>query len=84
VEQPGFDGRHRNQDGKIRRKNSNTKVGTLRAEYGYDFAKGSRSNMHLGTLLKKEVRVSQQITKGETVVGGFLACPFRRLFRRRS
>ncbi|MCW2282601.1 hypothetical protein M2323_000362 [Rhodoblastus acidophilus] len=54
MKQPGLDGRHRNLDGEIRRKNSNTKVGTLREEYGEDFAKGRRSDMHLGTLLEQE------------------------------
>jgi hypothetical protein len=54
MKQPGLDGRHRDQDGGIRRKNSNTLVGTLRKEYGEDFAKGYRSDAQLGTVLTKE------------------------------
>jgi len=54
MKQPGLDGRHRDRDGEIRRKNSNTLVGTLREEFGSGFAKGYRSDMKLGTLLKRE------------------------------
>jgi hypothetical protein len=50
----GLDGRQRDQDGQIRRKRSDTKVGTLRAEYGEGFAPGYRSDTKLGTVLKKE------------------------------
>lgn len=51
--QPGLDGRHRDSDGEIRRKNDNTLIRTLRREYGPDFAPGYRSDMQLGTLLRK-------------------------------
>ena len=54
MKQPGLDGRHRDKDGHIRRKNSNTLVGTLRKEFGDGFAKGYRSDATLGTVLKKE------------------------------
>jgi hypothetical protein len=54
MKQPGLDGRHRDTDGEIHRKRSDTLVGTLRKEYGDDFAKGRRSDMKLGTLLEKE------------------------------
>ena len=54
MKQPGLDKRHRDKDGEIRRKNSNTLVGTLRKEYGEDFLKGYRSDAKLGTVLKKE------------------------------
>jgi hypothetical protein len=50
----GLDGRMRDQDGEIRKKRSDTKVETLRQTYGDDFAKGYRSDAHLGTVLKKE------------------------------
>jgi hypothetical protein len=50
----GLDGRQRDQDGQIRKKRSDTKVGTLRAEYGEKFASGYRSDTKLGTVLKKE------------------------------
>lgn len=51
--QPGLDRRPRDGDGEIRRKNGNTLIRTLRREYGPDFAPGYRSDMQLGTLLKK-------------------------------
>ncbi|AHB77229.2 hypothetical protein [Pandoraea pnomenusa] len=50
----GLDGRMRDQNGEIRQKRSDTKVGTLRQTYGDDFAKGYRSDAHLGTVLKRE------------------------------
>lgn len=50
----GLDGRQRDQDGEIRRKRSDTKVETLRKEYGDGFAKGYRSDAKLGTVLKGE------------------------------
>jgi hypothetical protein len=46
----GLDGRQRDQDGQIHQKRSDTKVETLRKEYGSDFAKGFRSDAHLGTV----------------------------------
>jgi hypothetical protein len=58
MKQPGLDGRHRDKDGQIRRKNSNTLVGTLRKEFGDGFAKGYRSDATLGTVLKKEGKES--------------------------
>jgi hypothetical protein len=54
MKQPGLDRRHRDKDGEIRKKNSNTLVRTLRKEYGDDFAKGYRADTTLGTVLKKE------------------------------
>lgn len=50
----GLDGRMRDHDGEIRKKRSDTKIETLRQIYGDDFAKGYRSDAHLGTVLKKE------------------------------
>jgi hypothetical protein len=47
----GLDNRCRDEDGSIRRKRGDTLVGTLRREYGDDFAPGVRSDMHLDTLL---------------------------------
>lgn len=49
----GLDDRMRDQDGEIRKKRSDTLVGTLRKEYGDDFAAGYRSDAKLGTVLKK-------------------------------
>lgn len=49
----GLDQRCRDEDGRIRRKRSDTHVGSLRREYGEDFAAGIRSDAMLGTVLKK-------------------------------
>ena len=51
---PGLEGRSRNEDGEIRKKRYGTLVGTLRKEYGKDFAKGYRSDATLRTVLKRE------------------------------
>jgi hypothetical protein len=58
MKQPGLDNRHRDHDGEIRRKNSNTLVRTLRKEFGDGFAKGYRADTELGTILKKEGKES--------------------------
>jgi hypothetical protein len=50
----GLDGRQRDSDGQIRKKRSDTKVATLRKEYGDNFAKGYRGDATLGTVLKRE------------------------------
>jgi hypothetical protein len=50
---PGLDGRARDRDGEIRRKNGNTRVDTLRDTYGDGFASGARGDMHLDTLLNR-------------------------------
>ncbi len=47
--QPGLDGRHRDLNGEIHRKRGDTLIGTLRKEYGPDFAPGVRSDMRLDT-----------------------------------
>ncbi|QMV19996.1 hypothetical protein GOB94_15895 [Granulicella sp. 5B5] len=49
----GLDDRCRDADGEIRRKRGDTLVGTLRDEYGPNFAPGVRSDMHLDTLLDR-------------------------------
>jgi hypothetical protein len=51
--EPGLDGRCRDEDGSIRRKRGDTLVGTLRQEYGPEFAEGVRSDMRLDTLLEQ-------------------------------
>lgn len=49
----GLDDRCRDADGEIRRKRSDTLVGTLRKEYGDDFAEDFRSDAKLGTVLRE-------------------------------
>jgi hypothetical protein len=46
----GLDGRERDRDGQIREKRGDTHVGTLRKEYGDNFAKGYRSDTKLETV----------------------------------
>jgi hypothetical protein len=50
----GLDNRMRDENGQIRKKRSDTRVGTLRDEYGPDFAAGYRSDAKLGTVLSRE------------------------------
>lgn len=49
----GLDDRCRDENGRIRGKRSDTLIGTLRREYGEDFASGMRSDAMLGTLLER-------------------------------
>jgi hypothetical protein len=49
----GLDGRCRDHDGEIRHKRRDTQVGTLRGIYGEEFAKGTRSDATLGTVLDR-------------------------------
>ena len=51
--QPGLDGRHRDANGEISRKHGNTQVGELRKTYGEAFAKGTRSDAKLSTVLQR-------------------------------
>ena len=50
----GLDGRQRDHSGSIRRKRSDTLVGTLRLEYGEGFLPGYRASTKLVAVLKKE------------------------------
>jgi hypothetical protein len=49
----GLDGRSRDENGEIRRKNGSTLVGTLRQTYGPDFLSGVRNDAKLENVLKK-------------------------------
>jgi hypothetical protein len=51
--QPGLDGRHRDQNGRISEKHGNTLVGTLRETYGQNFAAGTRADAKLSTVLER-------------------------------
>lgn len=46
----GLDGRQRDENGQIREKRGDTRVETLRQEYGADFASGYRSDTKLETV----------------------------------
>ena len=52
MKEPGLDNRHRDEDGKIHRKEGNTLVGTLRETYGDDFLSDWRSDAELETVLE--------------------------------
>ena len=49
----GLDNRCRDGNGEIRRKRSDTLVGTLRVDYGETFAEEFRSDAKLGTVLRE-------------------------------
>lgn len=51
--QPGLDSRHRDADGEIHHKRSDTLLKNIRKEYP-DFAPGVRGNMKLGNYLDRE------------------------------
>lgn len=57
---PGLNGRHRNQDGRLRQKRSDTLVETLRQTYGENFASGFPGGWTLG--LVREV-TGQSLTQ---------------------
>ena len=63
----GLDGRGRDQNpskaGQIRQKRADTKVETLREEYGSDFAKSSRSDKTLGSLRDETGKSLHQLVK---------------------
>lgn len=63
----GLDGRGRDQDapkaGQIREKRGDTRVGTLRREYGDDFAAGVRADMKLETLREREGKSLSQMVR---------------------
>ena len=50
----GLDGRMRDANGQIRAKRGDTRVGTLREEYGAGFAAGYDADAELSTVLERE------------------------------
>lgn len=50
----GLDDRQRDANGEIRRKRGDTRVGTLRETYGDSFAKGTRADAKLQTVLDRK------------------------------
>jgi hypothetical protein len=59
----GLDGRERDKNGQIREKRGDTRVGTLRKEYGDDFAKGYRSDTKLETLREQTGKSLSKLVK---------------------
>ena len=59
----GLDGRQRDQNGEIREKRGDTRVATLRKEYGPDFAKGFRSDTKLETVREDTGKSLSELVK---------------------
>lgn len=59
----GLDGRERDKDGQIREKRGDTLVGTLRKEYGDNFAKGYRSDTKLETVREDTRKSLSELVK---------------------
>lgn len=51
--QLGLDHRRQDNNGRIRAKNGNTRIDTLRETYGDNFAQAIRGDAHLSTLLER-------------------------------
>lgn len=49
----GLDGRNRDRNGEIRRKNGDTRIDTLRETYGDEFGREVRGDAKLETLLER-------------------------------
>jgi len=52
-DQPGLDRRHRDEDGEIHKKRSDTLIKTLRKDYGDDAFGNVRGDMKLGNFLDR-------------------------------
>lgn len=61
----GLDGRSRDENGQIREKRGDTLVGTLRKEYGPDFAEGYRSDTKLETVREDTGMSLSELTKNK-------------------
>jgi hypothetical protein len=61
----GLDGRSRDEDGQIREKRGDTRVGTLRKEYGDDFAKEYRSDTKLETVREDTGKSLSELVKNK-------------------
>jgi len=59
----GLDGRERDQNGQIREKRGDTLVGTLRKEYGDNFAKNYRSDTKLETVREDTGKSLSELVK---------------------
>jgi len=59
----GLDGRERDKNGQIREKRGDTRVATLRREYGADFAEGYRSDTKLETVREDTGKSLSQLVK---------------------
>jgi hypothetical protein len=61
-----LDNRHQDKSGKIERKKNNTRVDTLREEYGERFAPKFRGDMLLGTL-KERIGLDEDVSLNEVL-----------------
>ena len=65
MKEPGLDNRHRDRDGRIDSKRSDTKISTLRQTYGPDFVKGMSGDKTLGDLRQKTGQSLSQMVRGK-------------------
>jgi hypothetical protein len=63
TKEPGLDGRHRDENGRISEKHGNTLVGTLRETYGPDFLPGVRSDAKLETIRDRTGKSLTELVK---------------------
>lgn len=61
-----LDNRHQDKSGQVERKKNNTRVDTLREEYGERFAPKFRGDMHLGTL-KERIGLSEDASLNDVL-----------------
>ena len=59
----GLDNRERDQSGQIREKRGDTRISTLRKEYGDNFAKGYRSDTKLETVREDTGKSLSELVK---------------------
>ena len=69
THKPGLNGRHRNQDGRIRAKRGDTSVDSLRKTYGADFAPGFPGTLPLEILRAATGMSLTQLVKHPEVFG---------------
>jgi hypothetical protein len=63
MKQPGLDKRHRDRDGEIDKKRSDTHIETLRGTYGPEFAGGWPGDKTLGDLRTKTGKTLSELLK---------------------
>ena len=63
MKEPGLDKRHRDRDGEIDRKRSDTLTCTLRKTYGDGFAPGWSAEKTLGALRTKTGKTLSEVVK---------------------
>jgi hypothetical protein len=65
AKEPGLDGRHRDENGRISEKHGNTLVDTLRKTYGQDFLPDFAPGATLGEVRDQTGKSLSQLLKAE-------------------